>query len=240
MRGRKCACLLSAAFVVLSATVALGQTNGARAQQIRAGQATPEQVARERGTVERVTSDQVAADFVRSLATAVLPGEAERGLRILPFRPVPPIARWGTIGFPQMARVAGIIFSGSVTRIVRRPATRGQAIETIAITFHVERAIRGAKPGEEFTIFQWIGLWSSGQRYRVGERVLLFLYPPSKLGLTSCVAAPMGRFGIDPAGRVLLTTQHLAAFRTDPVLGGKSRARLSDFALAVRRASEAE
>jgi hypothetical protein len=138
-----------------------------------------------------------------------------------------------------MSRAAGMIFSGTVTRVERRPAA-GQAIETIAITFHIENAIRGASPGQDLTIAQWIGLWSSGQRYRVGERVLLFLYPPSRLGLTSCVAGPVGRFQIDAWGRVLLSAQHLSLFRTDPVLGGKSRLRLSDFALAVRQASGEE
>jgi hypothetical protein len=150
--------------------------------------------------------------------------------------PVPPV----TIGFPPVARAAGTIFAGTVTAIARRPATGGQAIETVAITFHVDNAIRGATPGETFTILQWMGLWSSGQRYRVGERVLLFLYPPSKLGLTSCVAASLGRFRIDPAGRVLLSAEHLSAFRTDPVLGGRSHVSFSDFALAVRRATEEE
>jgi hypothetical protein len=108
----------------------------------------------------------------------------------------------------------------------------------VAITFHIENAIRGTAAGETLTISQWIGLWSGGQRYRVGERVLLFLYPPSKLGLTSSIGGGMGRFTIDPWGRVLLSAQHLSAFRADPVLGGKSRATVSDFALAVRRASE--
>ena len=151
-----------------------------------------------------------------------------------------PITPPGTIGFPLIARAAGAIFSGTVISIARHPATQGQAVETVAITFHIENAIRGATPGESLTISQWIGLWSGGQRYRVGERVLLFLYPPSKLGLTSCVAGGMGRFTIDPWGRVLLSAQHLSAFRGDPVLGGKSRVRVSDFALAVRRASEEE
>jgi hypothetical protein len=32
------------------------------------------------------------------------------------------------------------------------------------------------------TILEWLGLSSSGQRYAIGEHVL-FLYPPSKLGL---------------------------------------------------------
>jgi hypothetical protein len=147
-----------------------------------------------------------------------------------------PITRPGTFGFPQLAQAAGTIFSGTVTAIAPHPATGAQAIETISITFHVEQAIRGATPGEDLTISQWIALWSSGQRYRVGERVLLFLYPPSKLGLTSCVAGPMGHFQIDPLGRVLLTAQHLSAFRADPILGGKSQVSFNDFAEAVRRA----
>ena len=151
-----------------------------------------------------------------------------------------PVGPPGTVGFSVMARAAGSIFSGTVTAIARRPATHGQTVETVAITFHVENAIRGATPGEDLTISQWIGLWSGGQRYRVGERVLLFLYPPSKLGLTSSVAGGMGRFGIDPRGRVLLSARHLSSFRADPVLGGKSHVRFSDFATAVRRAGEEE
>ncbi len=146
----------------------------------------------------------------------------------------------GTIGFHELARAAGTIFSGTVTAIARRPATRGQSVETVAITFHVEKAFRGATTGEDLTISQWIGLWSSGQRYRIGERVLLFLYPPSKLRLTSCVAGPMGRFPVDPLGRVLLSVQHLSAFRTDPVLGGKSRVTFSDFALALQHTGDEE
>src|ERR1700676_584218 len=146
----------------------------------------------------------------------------------------------GTIGFPPIARAAGAIFSGTVTAVARRPAHHGQSLETVAITFHIQNAIRGATPGQDLTISQWIGLWSGGQRYRVGERVLFFLYPPSKLGLTSSVGGEMGRFTVDLWGRVLLSAQHLSAFRADPVLGGKSRLTLSDFALAVHRASEEE
>ncbi len=155
---------------------------------------------------------------------------------IFPRLPVRP----GVLGFSGMARAAGMIFSGTVTGIERHPANRGQSVETVAIDFHIENVIRGAAVGENLIISQWIGLLSSGQRYRVGERVLLFLYPRSKLGLTSCVAGPMGRFDIDAWGHVLLSAQQVSAFRTDSVLGGKSRAGLSDFALAVRRAGEEE
>jgi len=156
---------------------------------------------------------------------------------VVPLRPIVP-AR--PIGFPTMARAAGIIFSGTVASVARRPGNNAQPATTVAVTFHVENAIRGATPGQDLTILQWIGVWSGGQRYRVGERVFLFLYPPSRLGLTSTVGGPMGRFEIDPWGRIPLSAQHLSAFRDDPVLGGKLRVRFSDFALAVRRASGEE
>jgi len=159
-----------------------------------------------------------------------------------PIRPMPrpPVTPPGIFGLNQFARAAGMIFSGKVTGLARCPATGGQAIETVAVSFHVESGIRGAIPGEDLTITQWIGLWSSGQRYRLGERALFFFYPPSKLGLTSCVGGRMGRFAIDPVGRVLLSPQQLSIFKTDPVLDGKSRLRFSDFALAVRQAGEEE
>src|SRR5580692_6897509 len=152
--------------------------------------------------------------------------------------PTPPAPAPVSLGFPQVSGAAGTIFSGTVARVERQAATSAQPVETVSITFHVENALRGASPGERLTISQWVGLWSSGQRYRVGERVLLFLYPKSKLGLTSCVAGALGRFTIDARGHVVLSAQHLSAFRENPVLGGKSRVRFGDFALAVRQTGE--
>ena len=143
------------------------------------------------------------------------------------------------IGIPQFARAAGTIFSGTVTAILRKPPNH-QPIETVAITFHVDQALRGATPGDSVTISQWMALWSSGQSYRVGERVMLFLYPPSRLGLTSLVGGELGRFHVDLAGRVLLNPQHQSAFRNDPIIGGKSRVRVSDFASALSRAGREE
>lgn len=158
-----------------------------------------------------------------------------------PSKPIPtPPQIIAAPGLAQLTRAAGTIFSGTVVSIARRPATAAGAIETIVITFHVENAIRGVTPGTDFTFSQWIGAWSAGQRYRIGERVLLFLYPPSKLGLTSCVGAPVGRFNINASGRMLLTAQQVAAFRADPILRGRSRVSFSDFAQAVQQAGEEE
>jgi hypothetical protein len=161
--------------------------------------------------------------------------------------PMPQPVPWGgpislaSSGFAQLEQKAGIIFSGTVTNVEHASANvPGQAVGTVAITFHVETAIRGATAGKSLTITQWIGLWTIGQRYHVGERLLLFFYPRSRLGLTSCVASGMGRFAVDASGSISLSPQQILAFRTDPVLGGKSRVRLSDFASAVRWASEEE
>ena len=150
--------------------------------------------------------------------------------------PQPP----GTIGLQQIARAAGIIFSGTVTAISRRPTAGSQAPETIAITFHVERGIRGAAAGRDLTIFQWTGLWTGGQRYRVGERVLLFLYPPSKLGLTSCVGGTTGRFAVDSIGHLVLTEEHQGVFALEPALAGRSRVSIRELARAVQRAGEGD
>lgn len=165
--------------------------------------------------------------------------------------PQPPVR----IGLSQIARAAGIIFSGTVTSISRapasgRPAYRSPAYnihayhinapQVVAITFRVERAFRGASAGQSLTVYQWIALWTSGQRYRVGERVLLFLYPPSKLGLTSCVGGAMGRFVVDPMGQVVLSGQPATALGTDAAWRGKSRVSMSHFARAVRQAREEE
>ena len=211
-------------------------------------------------------SSQPAPDFARvrpsaaaSTATAPDAGLPVQFARQLSRQPEPP----RMIGFPDMVRAAGIIFSGTVAAVTRPPAAgenprisqtprdatnppsthpahylEHQSVETVAITFHVDHAIRGATPGQDLTITKWIGLWSSGQSYRIGEHVLLFLYPPSKLGLTSCVGASIGRFGVDGAGRILLSAQHLTAFRADPVLGGKSHASFAEIAHAVRRSEQ--
>ena len=65
------------------------------------------------------------------------------------------------------------------------------------ITFLVTDALRGATPGKTLTFSEWDGLWTSGDRYRVGEDLLLFLYPPSgDLGLTTTVAGTRGRISL--------------------------------------------
>ena len=156
-------------------------------------------------------------------------------------RPVAP----GTMGLPTVFRAAGIIFSGRVTAVdaaIGRAAGSyvGQDAVSTTVTFQVENAVRGTSAGQSLTIHEWAGLWANGERYRVGERVLLFLYSPGKLGLTSPVAGPMGRFAIDPQGRIVINAQNVAAVAGDPVIGGRSLVPYADFMRATRRAGGEE
>ena len=130
---------------------------------------------------------RLLALFLVALTAVVVSAQSQSPDRGLDFAlpALPPAGHVPRVGLPriyelpQLAAAAGTIFSGTVTSIARRPATAGQPVETVAITFHVENAIRGATPGDDFTIAQWIGLWSQGQRYRVGERLLLFFMHPA-------------------------------------------------------------
>ena len=164
--------------------------------------------------------------------------------------PVPIAEPWpipaapSPIGLPQISGAAGIIFSGRVTFVGhaggRLASASGQSTASTVVTFQVEHALRGTTSGRSLTIHEWAGLWTGREHYRVGERVLLFLYPPSKLGLTSPVAGPMGRFGIDPQGRIKMNVQNISALAADPVIGGKKLVPCADFFHAVRRASGEE
>jgi hypothetical protein len=172
-----------------------------------------------------------------------------------------PVAR-GTLALPQVilpqiVRAAGIIFAGRVI-FVGRAAGRfeetaassfGQGASSTTVTFQVEDAIRGSSTGQNLTIHEWSGLWNRGERYRVGERVLLFLYSPSRLGLTSPVAGLTGRFAINPQGEIVMNAQNAASLTANPLLSeklseksgekmlsGNSTVPYADFLQAVRRA----
>lgn len=88
------------------------------------------------------------------------------------------------------------------SRIIKPPS----ASNAIRITFVVRDAVRGVRNGQRFTISEWSGLWiGDPHRYRVGDDLLLILYPASRIGLSSPVAGDLGSFAIAPDGRVLAT-----------------------------------
>lgn len=113
----------------------------------------------------------------------------------------------------RITRDSGMVFSGVVTQVRRSASPDG----TTQITFRVENAMRGVRRGQIVTIKEWSGLWNNGERYVAGERVLLFLYPKSRLGLTSPVGGKLGRYAVDSAGRVLIGSPQMISPRPVPL-----------------------
>ena len=122
-----------------------------------------------------------------------------------------------------LSRSSGYIFSGTVMKVERIAPRGGHAVAVMRITFQVEGGIRGVNRGQKLVIREWAGLWQSGERYRPGERVMLFLYPPSKLGLTSPVGGAMGRFHINPTGRIVVPRPQSRPWSPRPSQTGRSR-----------------
>ena len=127
----------------------------------------------------------------------------------------------------EIARSSGLIFSGTVLQVenLSSPLMGGGITQ---ITFKVDTAIRGVQRGQIIHVREWGGLWANGERYEKGEHLFMFLYPQSKLGLTSPVAGQSGRYRVNTAGQVLFT---IPAQGTRPMP-------LKTFSSKIRRMSE--
>ena len=116
----------------------------------------------------------------------------------------------------HLSRRAGMVFAGTVLSVPRQAVSAkaapekfipaqavrmDRAVPSIALRFRVDRAIAGVQAGQTLTIREWTGAWSLSPAMRRGEHVLLFLYPPSWLGLTSPVDGAKGQVRLDATGR---------------------------------------
>jgi hypothetical protein len=140
----------------------------------------------------------------------------------------------------QMTRHSAYIFAGRVTSVALAKPARPNEVAMVRITFHVERGIRGVHNGQSLSIREWSGLWQAGERYRVGEKLLLFLYPASKLGLTSPVGGTLGRIPFDSNGEAVLAEAQIEALTGELDMPLRSRSHLTsqDLARRIRRAME--
>ena len=139
----------------------------------------------------------------------------------------------------MLTQKSGYIFDGTVLS-VQAAQTDANEVATVQITFRIEQAIRGTRAGQILTIREWAGLWNSGQRYHPGERLLLFLYSPSSLGLTSPVGGASGRFAVDSGGNAVIENGRLPALPLDPAsraqLRERKRVNARALVLAIQRA----
>ena len=141
----------------------------------------------------------------------------------------------------QLIRQSAVIFSGTVLKVEHHSANRPGELGTVQTTFLVQQAARGVRAGQIFEIWEWAGLWESGERYRAGEQVVLLLYPRSKLGLTSPVGGALGHLNMNSLGEV--TVRHLQIRNLSPGLSSNashaaSRVRARDLLHAIQREAE--
>ena len=115
----------------------------------------------------------------------------------------------------KLARPAGIIFSGAVLQVEREQDENGKPV-SVQITLRVDEAVRGCYAGETIEVAEWAELWARHDRYRVGQQVLLFLYPRNAAGLTSPVAGDLGVFLIGPDGLSRVTPQQAILLGSQP------------------------
>jgi hypothetical protein len=149
-----------------------------------------------------------------------------------------PVQRPQPLPAHQLLRDSATIFAGTVLSIEHSSEPLGGEAGITRIRFRVQSAIRGVRAGEVIEIREWGGLWNAGERYQRGENVLLFLYPASKLGLTSTVAGAAGRFRMDKTWRVQLGNK-LPLF--PPIVFRHKQLKeltVRDFAAAIRRAAK--
>ncbi len=119
----------------------------------------------------------------------------------------------------HLSRRAGMIFAGTVlaaappTATADRPAP-GQT-PSIELSFRVDEPIAGVERGQILTIREWAGAWSMHRPMNKGEHLLIFLYPPSRLGLTSPVGGSRGQIALDSnaAGETVSVIQLERAIR---------------------------
>jgi len=111
---------------------------------------------------------------------------------------------------------AGTIFVGRVLKIEPVRVASSNDLASVQITCAVEHGVRGTRDGEILSFREWAGLWTDGPRYRIGQRLMLFLYAPSALGLTSPVGGRLGQFVVDRDGRVVLSPGQQQSIRVLP------------------------
>jgi len=85
--------------------------------------------------------------------------------------------------------------------IAANDGTAPGATAAVQLRFRVDEAIAGVERGRVVTIHEWAGAWSRHRSMRSGEHILIFLYPRSRLGLTSPVGGSLGQVALDASGK---------------------------------------
>jgi hypothetical protein len=155
----------------------------------------------------------------------------------------------GVLGpqWKQLSRRAGVIFAGTVLGVAAgdpsSKLTSSGAPSKVEMQFRVDHPIAGVEPGRILTIHEWSGAWSMHRPIRSGQHILLFLYPPSRLGLTSPVGGSLGQIALDSSG--MYVSKNDLRGRQDRAMSRSQRIDAQSVSVvqlerAIRRAREEE
>jgi len=144
----------------------------------------------------------------------------------------------------QLSTRAGIVFAGTVLSGGVRTVATDRPVPSIVLRFRVDRAIAGVDAGQILTIHEWTGALLQQKPMRPGERFLLFLYPPSHLGLTSPIGGRQGQIRLDSTGQIVARRSDLLSRQTamQPISSSASHSstrapvRLDQLTRAIRSA----
>lgn len=97
----------------------------------------------------------------------------------------------------QLSCRAGMVFAGTVMNSRAQEVGTARTVPSTELSFRIDRAIAGVKSGHVLTIHEWQGAISRHRSLRNGDHVLLFLYPPSRLGFTSPIGGSQGQISLN-------------------------------------------
>ena len=103
----------------------------------------------------------------------------------------------------QMSRASGMVFAGTVISVAAEPTGKQNPLPIAITRVRVNEAIVGVRPGQVIAIREWSGASSMHRAMSPGERLLIFLYPPSRLGLTSPVGGRQGQVVLNARGELI-------------------------------------
>jgi len=105
-----------------------------------------------------------------------------------------------------------MIFAGTVLNDAlpgAEPVAAGAMPFSVQFRFRVDHAIAGVERGQIVTIHEWAGALSLQRPMVGGQHLLLLLYAPSRLGLTSPVGGPAGQILLDSRGEYVSQDEFL-------------------------------
>jgi hypothetical protein len=105
----------------------------------------------------------------------------------------------------QLSTRAGMIFVGTLIGAAKPSVPNSAVVPTVELRFRVDRAIAGVESGQVLAVHEWTGALPNQRPMSGGQHFLVFLYPPSRLGLTSPVGGAHGQIALDAGGTYVST-----------------------------------